>query len=149
MPGMLRDIIIIRHLKKIIKDPSIFPHRKGQMPEEWGLFSSFKSHCFGLIKRCGVISLLLLLIFFNKAPTDPFLPYPVNVSQATPLCKFALIPTACWSALPHGLGSRFNQFWLNSEYLSSHQQSDAGNTKGKASNYPKLSETMFLVLRAK
>lgn len=83
MPGMLRDvIIIIRHLKKNNpKDPSIFPYPKGQVPGERELLSSFKSHHFGLVKHCGVILLLLLLIFFKKAPTDPFLPYPVKVSQ--------------------------------------------------------------------
>lgn len=109
--------------------------------------SSFKSHCFGLIKHCGVILLVVVLIFFNKAPTDPFLPYPVKVSQATPLHEFALILTAHWTALPEGSGSRFNQFWLNLECPSSHQQSGVENAKGKASNYLKLSETIFLVLR--
>lgn len=111
--------------------------------------SSFKSHCFGLIKHCGIVLLLLLLIFFNKAPTDPFLPYPAKVSQVTPLHKFALLLPARRTALPQGAGPRFNQFCLNSECLSSHQQSDVGNAQRKASNYSKLSEIIFLVLRTK
>lgn len=92
-------------------------------------------------------SIIIITTVFNKAPTDSFLPYPAEVSQATPLRTPAPILTAHLTAHPQGSASRFIQFWLNS--VISHQQSDVGKTKGKASNYLKLSEISFWVLRTK
>lgn len=116
------------------KDPSIFPHPKGQeVLGERELLSSLKSHCCG--SCCMWWCTIIVTIVFNKAPTDPFLPYPAKVSQATPLRTFAPILTAHLIASPQGSVSRFIQFWLNSE-LSPTSKVTWGKLKGKHQTTP-------------
>lgn len=146
MPGTLKRQYNHKAFKEKRKDPSIFPHPKGQeLPGERELLSSLKSHC------CGLMQHVVVYYYYYYFQQSPYRPLPALSSQGLtsnttadvcthPDCTVdCLSPRLCFQV--HPILAKFR--------VISHQQSDVGNTKGKASNYPKLSEISFWVLRTK